>query len=268
MESNLLKLSEGQAQYLTNRYNYVSSEELVQSYLDAGFNLTSQAKAHLSIPQKRNNEKLEAFTTRVNRYESRIDKQKHWITLTNETMGFSEGRYELKITNAYDGTSSLVGQLNALRLVCMNGLVANREVFSFKIPHTSKNIVERAIEESYGIVAKIGLANEQIEMMKAKVLNQNEKEEFVKRIMDIRFNGEAPVLANPLRLLRPKRYEERVDNLWQNFNTAQEYAVRGAKILVMEDDRLIERSIRQLRSTVSADEFNSQAWKTAMEFAA
>ena len=72
-----------------------------------------------------------------------------------------------------------------------------------------------------------------------------------------------------LHLIKPKRLEERDDNLWQNFNTIQENMIRGSRVkLVDESGRYITKAIREVKSQTTADNFNESSWNLALNLAA
>ena len=174
----------------------------------------------------------------------------------------------LRITNSYDGTSSLKVSLDILRLVCMNGLVAPRSMFQLSVSHRSKNIVHDAIEASYKIIERKEKLDAQIDVMKQTILKPEQKIFLLDEMLKLRTDENINALDN-LHLIKPKRLEERDDNLWQNFNTIQENMIRGSRVkLVDAEGRYITKAIREVKSQVTADNFNESSWNLALNLAA
>jgi hypothetical protein len=282
-----LNLIHEPANFLTDKYHVLDTRKLLDSFQGAGFNLATEGKASLRMPispvKSMKNwelfdaqikmELLEKYDTKMSRYNARLGHEKHFLRLqSNELKTRAKGHdLFLRVTNSYDGSSSLRVSLDILRLVCLNGMVAPRSIFEIAVSHRSKNIYVDAIEASYKILAKKDLIDNQIDAMQSKILNQDEKLNLVDTMFNFRF-PESELILSPskkLELLTPKRIEENNDNLYQNFNTLQEKFTRGARVTLLDENgNEIKRTVREVKSQVTADQFNDNSWNFAASLAA
>ena len=281
----LQTLSHTPAEFLTQRYFPVDSRELVQQFESAGFYLADQAKARLKKPidprltslwgsydATKQAELVSKFDKRNTRYLARLGHEKHYLKFKSDTVGLRAKGHDLfvRVSNSYDGSSSLTVSLDMLRLVCLNGLVAPRNMFSQTIKHSNKNILPRTIEAVYKILSQKDILDEQIERMSSTRLNLDEKEYLIDQMFRIRFPDSELILdsAKKLDLLKPIRQEEMVDNLYQNFNTLQEKLTRGVRVGLLDaNGNPISRKIREVKSQLTADDFNDKSWQLAMTLA-
>jgi len=283
----MLNLNHSPASYLTNKYHAVDTRELLDAFTKVGFNIANQGKASLRMPvnpennclfQTYDTEKqallIDKYNTRKARYEARLGHEKHFMRLqSNELKTLAKGHdLFLRVSNSYDGSSSLKVSLDILRLVCLNGMVGPRSIFEISIRHSSKNIYNDAIEAAYKIVAKKEIIDSQIDAMSSKVLNFDEKIQLIDKMVEFRFGEGNELTLSPskkIELLKPIRIEENNDNLYQNFNTLQEKLTKGSKIfLVDENGREIVRTVREVKSQVNRDTFNDNSWNFANSLAA
>lgn len=282
-----LNLENNKASFLTDKYNFVSSEELTSKFLDSGFTLNRAGKSQLRIPVnptlKRDffsmsevDQKLELlnYQAKMNRYNARLGHEKHWLSFKHGELALrqKENDLSLRVLNSYDGTSSLRVSLDIMRLVCSNGLVAPRALFEMSISHKSKNIKDDAIEAAYRIIERKDLLDEQIEKMKQVKLNQDQKIILLDTMLDFRLGKHDDKIIKAemnQHLLKARRIEERDENLWQNFNTIQENMVKGSRINIIEveNNRINNIKIRSIKND-SADMFNERSWNYALSLAA
>jgi hypothetical protein len=280
-----LQLQHTKAEYLTDKYFLADTRKIITEFNKAGFLVAKESKSPLRKPldprldalfpaysAERQQELTDKFTKRNEKYHARIGHEKHWIQFKSPELAIKAKGHEMfvRVMNSYDGSSGIVVTLDMLRLVCMNGLVAPRNVFSFSISHRNKNIFEKAIEASYKIIEKKELIDNQIDKMSSKKLSQDEKVFLVDEMVRIRFPDSELVLdaSKKLELLKPIRQEEQVDTLYQNFNTLQEKLTKGVRLgLVDVSGQPITRKVREVKSQVTADSFNNDSWQLAMSMA-
>lgn len=282
-----LNLTHSPASFLTDKYHVVDTRALLGAFQGAGFNLATEGKATLRMPlnpeknmknwnlfdEKNKIDLMQKYETKLARYNARLGHEKHFLRLqSNELKTRAKGHdLFLRVSNSYDGSSSLRVSLDILRLVCMNGMVAPRSIFEIAVSHRSKNIYNDVIEASHKILAKKEVIDTQIDAMQSRQLNIDEKILLVDSMFNFRFPDSELVLSpsKKLALLQPKRVEENNDNLYQNFNTLQEKFTRGAAMfLVDENGNEIKRTIREVKSQVTADQFNDASWNFAASLAA
>jgi hypothetical protein len=281
---SLLDLNHSPANFLTDKYHAVNSETLLNAFKGAGFNISSQGKANLRIPSKpigigslselAQLELIAKYETRVTRYNARLGHERHFLRLQSHELKTKAKGHDLflRVTNSYDGSSSLRVSLDILRLVCLNGMVAPRSIFEIAISHRSKNIYQDAIEASYKILAKKELIDAQIDAMQSKILNTDDKIQLVDKMFEFRYGIENKLELSPkhkLELLKPKRIEEQNDNLYQNFNTLQEKFTKGGRIFLLDaSGSEIIRTVREVKSQITSDTFNDNSWQFAATMAA
>jgi hypothetical protein len=276
-----LNLIHSPADYLTTKYHTLNTLDLTSQFNRVGFNIANEGKSTLRIPvnpeltrlfntytQEKQLELINQYNTKMTRYNQRLGHEKHFIRFQSNELKSTRKDHDLylRVSNSYDGTSSLKVSLDILRLVCLNGMVAPRNIFEFSVSHRSKNIYNDAIEASYKILAKKEIIDNQIEAMTSKVLNTDEKLQLVDNMLKFRFDDREIIMAESqkLNLLRPVRQAEMNDNLYQNFNTIQEKLTKGARIALLDENgNPFHSTVRAVRSQVTADNFNDQAWQFA-----
>lgn len=289
MKSNvqiITDLNHNPAQYLTDSYHLVDSRKLVEHFNNAGFSIVNQGKStlrapinpvyRLSFPEytlEHQNELISKYQTRLARYDARLGHEKHFVRFQSNDLKTKVAGHDLflRVSNSYDGTSSLRISLDILRLVCLNGMVAPRAIFQFSVTHRSKDIYADAIEAAYKIIEKKGIIDDQITRMVNTVLTEDKKLLLVDKMFEFRFPETEWRLTNEQKidLLIPQRQAENNDNLYQNFNTLQEKFTKGSQaIMVNAEGETNLRKIRELKSLVTADEFNDKSRNFALSLAA
>lgn len=94
----------------------------------------------------------------------------------------------IRVENSYDTTKALTVSVNALRLVCSNGIVANREIFASKVNHIGNLSPEDVVEEMIESVKKkayeefVGLGKF-MKKMTGEFLTEEMKQDFVKALI-------------------------------------------------------------------------------------
>lgn len=280
-----LNLNHSKAAFLTDKYHLVNTNDLINNFSNAGFNIADQGKSTLRKPidpstslswlsyDSDERAELEArYNNRMQRYNDRLGHEKHFIRFQSNDLKTYRKDHDLylRVSNSYDGTSSLKVSLDILRLVCLNGMVAPRSLFSFSVSHRSKDIFKDAIEASYKIIEKKEIIDNQIEAMTSKVLNTDEKILLVDNMLKFRFDDKDILMSEQqkLNMLKPTRREEQNDNLYQNFNTLQEKLTKGSKIALLDENgKPIQSTVRQVKSQVTADNFNDASWNFALSLA-
>jgi hypothetical protein len=283
----MLDLNHSPASYLSQRYHSVDTRQLLDAFTDVGFNMATQGKASLRMPSNPENNSLfqtyeterkellvDKYNTKMARYNARLGHEKHFMRLqSNELKTRAKGHdLFLRVSNSYDGSSSLKVSLDILRLVCLNGMVGPRSIFEISIRHSSKNIYNDAIEAAYKIVAQKEVIDNQIDAMSSKVLNFDDKIQLIDKMVEFRYGEGHELTLSPtkkIELLKPIRIEENTDNLYQNFNTLQEKLTKGSKVFLVDaNGNEIVRTVREVKSQVNRDTFNDNSWNFANSLAA
>lgn len=133
---------------------------------------------------------------------------------------------EIILTNAHDGTASWQMGAGAFRIVCTNGLVAG-DLFDYvRVGHT-KSAPEKVIDAAFRVVEQFPRLIDGAKEMADIQLVRDEQVVFANAARLIRWDGDAqsPVQADSL--LRVRRTEDRLSDLWTTMNRVQENVIQG-----------------------------------------
>lgn len=139
---------------------------------------------------------------------------------------------EIVLLNSHDGSSSYQLLSGLFRMVCSNGLIAGDICDDIRIRH-SGNVVEDVIEGSFRVLDNLKLVGERVEEYKAIQLSQPEQTLLANAAAELRWgsdpetgNSLAPIYSSD-QMLRPRRHDDRKDDLWTVFNRIQENVIQG-----------------------------------------
>lgn len=134
---------------------------------------------------------------------------------------------EIVLLNSHDGTSSYQLLAGIFRMVCSNGMIAGDVCNDIRIRH-SGNVVDDVIEGSFTVLDNLNDVTERIGTYKALPLLPDEQALLANAAIGLRWGESAPVTANEV--LRPRRWEDRKDDLWTVSNRLQESLIRGGNL--------------------------------------
>lgn len=161
------------------------------------------------------------------RDDAKRDHTKHMIRLRHASQIDGKEANEIILLNSHDGSSSYQMLSGVFRFVCSNGMVCGDILSDIRIRHKG-NIVDNVIEGAFRVLDDFELVNGQKDGMKSLTLNEGEQAAFARAALTLKYDTEltpAPITEN--QILRPKRMEDRSDDLWTTFNRVQENLVRG-----------------------------------------
>ncbi|MEB0014544.1 DUF932 domain-containing protein [Glaciimonas sp. Cout2] len=161
------------------------------------------------------------------RDDAKRDHTKHMIRLRHASQIDGKEANEIILLNSHDGSSSYQMLSGVFRFVCSNGMVCGDILSDIRIRHKG-NIVDNVIEGAFRVLDDFELVNGQKDGMKSLTLNEEEQAAFARAALSLKYDTEltpAPITEN--QILRPKRMEDRSDDLWTTFNCVQENLVRG-----------------------------------------
>lgn len=121
----------------------------------------------------------------------------------------------LRIENSYDTTKSLTVSINAMRLVCSNGMIVNDSIYQSKTKHIGDKNVDDIISEmmlSIGSTAERSFEQTVVMFtkMKSKKLTKTLKEQFVKSL------AEYPQFFS--KIVTDEIIRTNPNNLWELYN--------------------------------------------------
>jgi hypothetical protein len=169
---------------------------------------------------------FEVRQTKV-RDEGKREHTKHLVRLRHATTiesAVGEEVPEIVLVNSHDGSSSYQLLSGFFRMVCSNGLIAGNICNDIRVRH-SGNVIDDVIEGSFRVLDNVEEIGSRIDTYKAIELKPEEQEVFANAALQLRWDGAAPVETN--RILRPRRWDDRKDDLWTTFNRVQENMLKG-----------------------------------------
>ena len=224
-------------------YRFISTRELVEALLDAGFAATEARQARARGERAGYARHLLRF--RPVRAEVALD----------------EAIPEIIVVNAHDGTSAYQVRAGLFRPVCTNGLMTKLGDFGvIYVPHRG-NVVANVVEAATRILSQFEPVAGAVKGMAATHLSDRAQMEFAEQAVSIRWRREMPV--QPRRLLEVRRPADVGDDLWRVFNTVQENVIRGGVTSRAASGRLGRtRGIRAIKEDVR---INTQLWQAAVD---
>lgn len=144
------------ATHLSDKYAPVSTEILIQPFLNKGWKVVN------NIHNKK--------------------KSKDWLTLEHEAFKVGNDNIRIEVTNSYDGSTALNIMGGIGRLVCSNGLVVGTDFETFRFIHKGDKIYEK-LENAYEkIVAKLEELKNKVELLNSTTIGQDQAVNHVRNI--------------------------------------------------------------------------------------
>lgn len=199
------------------------------------------------------------------RIEGKSEYTKHMLRLRYASDIASKEANEIILINSHDGTSSYQMLAGVFRFVCQNGMVCGDIIEDIRVPHRG-NIVHDVIDAAYSIVDDFDTVQNSIEGMKSTLLLPAESEVFAEAALSLKYNdpNDAPITAN--QLLRPRRWDDKNNDLWSSFNRVQENIMKGGlRGRTATGKRTSTRAVQGIDSNVK---LNKALWILADKMAA
>jgi hypothetical protein len=138
---------------------------------------------------------------------------------------------ELVLRNGNDGSSGYKLDAGVFRIACLNGLVAKSADYgTINVRHTG-HARDKVIEGSYEVLQNAERVLAAPQDWSSIQLSRPEQLAFAGAAHLLRFErdeaGNAETNVKVEQLIQPRRYEDRLTDLWTTFNVVQENAVRG-----------------------------------------
>ena len=194
----------------------------------------------------------------------------------------AQDRAEIVLYNSHNGKSALKLFAGNFRMICSNGLVAG-EGFEAKARHsklTAQGFSDMVTQQAESLPAMM----QRIERMKETTLEHEQAIDLAYNAASLRWEHENDVEGMPNGsfaynrtvndIIRPNRFEDRGQDLWTLFNTAQEKLIRGGARVLSHTKATHLRgypTIRKARAISSLPEsirINRQLWDLAEKVAA
>jgi hypothetical protein len=211
---------------------------------------------------------MDKFVALKVKKKERQGYQKHRAIFTSPALKeTSDGIPQLLLTNSHDGSSSVVLQLGFYRFICSNGLIAGKTVIEpIRVRHSGNDFDVRLLEAINTIVAQAHKLTESIDKLKAVKLSNAEVATFQREALQKRLGNEAKIQSWSMPI---HRNEDNQFDLFTVMNVVQENLIRGgATVIVEEDGKAKNKTIRRVNSIVSQTEINTMLWELAEQKAA
>lgn len=229
----------------SDRYTFVSSEKVMDSFRDLGWDVASAQQ-----PRSRKSDPLH------NKHLLRFRPKSDDLTF-RDPRGDRDVFPEIILYNSSNGTCRWKLMAGAFSMVCSNGLTIRMEGFedvgetiSHKHigwdPNNAYTAVQN-ISESFG-----GFFRKVSEMTQID-LSDIHRADMAQEAMELRFGD---VRIDSKLLLQPKRSEDTGRDLWTTFNVLQENCIRGGF-------KLNKRTSRELKNIDALERVNSGLWDIA-----
>jgi hypothetical protein len=229
------------AQKLSDRYTVVPTIDVVNQFMNAGWEVASAKQVGQGVYGK------------------------HSVRLRNsELPKVGDSLLEAIITNSHDGRTKLQVGAGLYRLVCSNGLVVPmQELVNINQRHMNiqmdevNQITEKFIEISPMIERSVN------RMMDVK-MDTEKKIDFATKALGIRWKNTEDISTLTLEtIINPLRDGDTESNLWSTFNVVQEKLIRGG--FVKEQGRNV-RTVKPITSLNMDTMINQKLWELAETF--
>ena len=190
------------------RYTYIPTIEVLNGLKKEGF------------------EPFMVCQTKV-RNEDKREHTKHMMRLRHASQITSREANEVILLNSHDGSSSYQMLAGMFRFVCANGMVCGETVGDVRVRHNG-DVVGDVIEGAFRVLDGFESAMAQREALQAITVNEGESAAFARAALALRYDDAiAPAPITEAQVLRPRRMEDRRDDMWTTFNRVQENIMKG-----------------------------------------
>ncbi|MFS7282051.1 DUF932 domain-containing protein [Serratia proteamaculans] len=238
--------SEEKHESRSERYTYIPTITLLDNLRNEGF------------------QPFFACQTRV-RDEEKKGHTKHMLRLRREGQIVGKEVPEIILLNSHDGSSSYQMIPGIFRFICMNGMVCGDTFGEVRVPHKG-DVVGQVIEGAYEVLGIFDKVDEQLDAMKTLRLNTEEQHLFAEAALMYRYGNEEnkapPISAD--KLLTPRRWEDKQDDLWMTFQRVQENMIKGG--LTGRNAKGKKTTTRAIKGIDGDVKLNRALWMIAEQF--
>ena len=229
------------ANKLSDRYVVVPTIEVVNNFIDAGWQVASAKQVGQGVYGK------------------------HSVRLRNADLPkVGDSLVEAIITNSHNGTTKLEVGAGLFRLVCSNGLVVpQQELISLNQRHMNISMDEvNQITETF--IKSTPIIERSVHQMMDKKMSMDEKIDFTTKAIGVRWKNTEDISTMTLEtIINPLRQDDFDPTLWNTFNVVQEKLIRGG--FVKQQGRK-ERTVKPITSLAMDTMINKKLWELAETF--
>jgi hypothetical protein len=192
---------------------------------------------------------------------------KHHLTfaherLSRQDLAVGDSTPRLELINAHNGLGTYKLLAGIFRMVCTNGLVvSDRDFGHVKLRHIGFS-EEDVIKASQAVIDNVSNLSEIVDEWQGLSLNDSQIKSFAEDAAAIRWEGDT-IKEMAEHVIRPRREQDRRNDLWTVFNVAQENIMKGGFSNVNTGRRA--RAVKAIDKTVS---YNQGIWDLARTYAA
>jgi hypothetical protein len=208
----------------------------------------------------------------IARREDKQNYTKHMVRFrrTDRDLSTHGSVVELVLRNGNDGTSAYKLDAGVFRIACLNGLVAKSADYgSINVRHSGQAI-NKVIEGSYEVLQNAERVLAAPQDWSSIQLSRDEQMAFAGSAHLLRFErdeaGNASTGVTVEQLIQPRRFEDRLQDLWTTFNVVQENAVRGG-LTARAPDSSRRSTTREVRGVDQNVKLNMALWALTEQMA-
>lgn len=232
---------------LSQRYTFVSSEDIIDEMKLAGFYLSAY-----QVVRSRSPENIP--------YAKHLMRFQH-IT-TPDTLGETP---EIIIINSHNGSSAIRVMLGIYRFVCSNGLFAGNTYGHIRISHSSSDAIHQASLAALELMDSFGDILKAIDLWKSIQLTQKEASNLASCALLLIKNETIREKLFYTDLLKVRRSEDYGNDLWTIFNIIQENLVTGGQRYSSRNGRMQTR--RRTKDLKALEQMNKGLWNLTEDLA-
>lgn len=236
------------------RYVFVPTSDVVDMLRKEGFEPVRAMQSRTRIEGK------EGFTKHLLRFRHRdflMDRN-----LTPDDLGTLIP--EIVVTNSHDRGSAFKVDLGIFRLVCTNGMVVGDHLCPpVSIRHSGRP--DDVIDAAFEVIEQAPAALDAAREMRALALSPGEQVAFAVAARELRWPTEdaATARVEPESLLRPRRWDDKGNDLWTMLNRTQENILKGGVKVRGADGK--PRRAAAVNSVDGDRKLNKALWTLAEE---
>ena len=192
---------------------------------------------------------------------------KHHLTfaherLSRQDLAVGDSTPRLELINAHNGLGTYKLLAGIFRMVCTNGLVvSDRDFGHVKLRHIGFS-EEDVIKASQAVIDNVSNLSEIVDEWQGLSMSDEQKKCFAQDAAAIRWEGDT-ILEMTDHVIRPRRDQDKSNDLWTVFNVVQENIMKGGFSNSNTGRRA--RAVKAIDKTVS---YNQEIWDLARTYAA
>lgn len=206
------------------------------------------------------------------RDKGKIGFEKHMVRFAADESRMLAGSVpQLVMVNAHDGSASYSLHAGMFTLVCTNGCIFSEGQAQVVRVRHSGDVVNNVIEGSFKVIEDADSALEEAAEWRGITMTESDRYGFGKMALYNRFGvneetGEPDTNVTPDQIIMARRPGGDDPTLWNAFQNAQEWSIRGGLRSFNEKTRRVSHT-REIQGIDAVVEVNTKLSETATLFA-